>query len=346
MAPGGDFAWEEPDLAVLTLEVFRPTRAVESLSICLLPCLQKSEKSNLEWFSLLATFLSIPPKRIFNTEIPWLVVQLADSTLRTRVAHLADQNAYLLDVSRASEGAVQTEIGDAQNPLSVKKPGVTGRKWRHVTVDAGHGGRDRGAQLQEGLYEKDVVLAIARKLRWVLQSRLGVTAELSRSEDQSLSLDERAAVANRLQSDLLISLHIGNWNSPRESTSFAYIAKMRGTGKLLGGGEELDVVDRAQTLFLPWNRCQSLFLGRSSELAGMIQTELNRGLNGGDTSLSYRQAPLRLLSSVAMPAVLVEIGNASQADFKTTVVDPQFQNNVAAAIFAAVEKFRAASERR
>jgi N-acetylmuramoyl-L-alanine amidase len=274
-----------------------------------------------------------------------LVVQLADNTLRTRVARLADQNAYLLDISRAMEEDALANRGDIQHLLPWKKPGPTGRKWRRVIVDAGHGGRDRGALVQEGLYEKDVVLAIARKLRWALQSRLNVAAELSRTEDQSLSLDERATAANRAQTDLYLSIHIGNWNLPGESKSYAYVAKMRGTGKPMGGGEELDVVDNSQTFFLPWNRCQSPFLGRSSELAGMIQTELNRGLNGADTSLSYRQAPLRLLSSLAMPAVLVEIGNASQPDFKTTVVDPQFQNNVVGAILTAVEKFRAVSER-
>src|SRR4030095_8357923 len=99
------------------------------------------------------------------------------------------------------------------------------------------------------------------------------------------------------------------------------------------------------SLFVPWQRAQLKSLALSQLLAGRLQAEMNRTLNGGGEAGGYRSAPLKLLAMLAMPAVLVEIGNARHPDFQRKLASADFQNLVAATLASGVEKFRVAHER-
>ena len=78
---------------------------------------------------------------------------------------------------------------------------------RTIVIDAGHGGGDDGARGANGTLEKNVTLSVARRLKGALESRLGVRVILTRDGDQSVGLDERAALANNNKADLFVSLH-------------------------------------------------------------------------------------------------------------------------------------------
>jgi len=269
-----------------------------------------------------------------------LVVELADKASQAKVTHLASQNAYLVELTRASD-AVKRE----ERPLL---PAVAGspqesHKWRHITIDAGHGGEDRGVLIKENLFEKDVTLAVARKIRWAIQTRLGVNAVLTRSDDQTLSLDQRASAANAAQSDLFLSIHIGNRRRSEEVTSYAYVTRLPLKS---GTPEETAVQGRTNLIqFVPWDQAQARSFKWSKRLAEILQSEMNQKLNGGNASLNFRDAPLKLLSSLAMPAVLVEIGNASQPEWKELISDPHFQDSLVTTVLTALEKFRPLYER-
>jgi N-acetylmuramoyl-L-alanine amidase len=94
-------------------------------------------------------------------------------------------------------------------------------------------------------------------------------------------------------------------------------------------------------LFVPWRRAQLKSVGWSQRLAECLQSEMNRALNGGSEAATYRSGSLALLQTLAMPAVLVEIGNASRPDFRDQVASTEFQNLAAATLAAGVERFRA-----
>ena len=167
---------------------------------------------------------------------------------------------------------------------------------------------------------------------------------LTRVDDQTLSLDQRAVAANSAQSDLFLSIHVGNRNRSAESISYAYVAKLSLTND--SPLEEGSFQGQATSVqFLPWERAQVKSLKWSIRLAEILQVEMNQRLNGRNLSLNFRNAPLRLLSSLAMPAVLVEIGNASQPDWKEMISDSHFQDSLAAMILAALEKYRLSYER-
>ncbi|MFN8006053.1 MAG: N-acetylmuramoyl-L-alanine amidase [Terriglobia bacterium] len=266
-----------------------------------------------------------------------LSIQLKSKGIQTRLSHFEAQNVYLLQLRPQEISTGESKENPPPEPFQIPARKDTS-KWEHLTIDAGHGGPDRGIVIKENLLEKDVTLAIGKKLRWALQSRLGINVELTRTEDQGLTLEERAAEANEPRSDLFVSLHIGNNNGGEEALSYAYTLKP----SLLETGAEANPLKAVvEPLFVPWDQSQLRSLARSERLAEMIQQEMNRSLNGGNSSIRPRQAPLRLLMPLAMPAVMIEIGDASSTDFKEKVSRNAFQNLVAATISVAVEKFHA-----
>lgn len=265
-----------------------------------------------------------------------LVVSLADEFVQARLTRLSGQNAYLVDAYRLTEEAPSTPQEPKRSFRWTSRPRASG--WRRITIDPGHGGADRGVALGEGVYEKDVTLSIARKVRWVLESKLGVETILSRGQDRTLSLEDRAREANRSRSDLFLSIHLGNGASPIPSRSYVYLAK-------LPPGEALaqDRVEEAAFELVRWDRAQAVVLHRSFRLAEMLQAVTNERFNGGEP-LTFRHAPLRLLAPLGMPAVLLELGNVNQAEFRERVLTEPFQNGVAIAVLSALQQFRPIDE--
>ena len=257
-----------------------------------------------------------------------LVVELASKALRPRVTHLASQNIYLIEIGNPSTEA----LGESPSP-EVKS--FDPHRWHHITIDPGHGGEDHGIPLPDGVFEKDLTLAIARRVRWAMQTKLGVETVLSRVDDRPLSLEDRVVAANKAQSNLFISIHLGNSNASDSSRSYVYLAKFAMHGEF----EAEPKVDR-KLLFVPWQQVQLQNLEGSQRLAECLQTEINRSLNAAEATLSYRRAPLKILASLNMPAVIVELGNIQQEAFRAQISTPQFQNLVAATFANAVEKFR------
>src|SRR5262249_5722909 len=97
---------------------------------------------------------------------------------------------------------------DGPLPSPTPRPAAeAGVGIRTVVIDPGHGGGEGGAQGPGGTLEKDVTLAIARKLRASLVNGLGLQVFLTRDKDQDVSLDERTATANNYKADLFVSIH-------------------------------------------------------------------------------------------------------------------------------------------
>src|SRR5207249_185236 len=107
---------------------------------------------------------------------------------------------------------------------------------RVIVIDPGHGGTDSGISTT-GALEKDLTLAIARKLRPILQSRLGATVLLTRDSDVPLNSEGRAAVANNNQADLFISLHIGYSANKGDLGSSIYVIQDNFASNLAGEGK-------------------------------------------------------------------------------------------------------------
>ena len=78
---------------------------------------------------------------------------------------------------------------------------------RTVVIDPGHGGDELGAQGPRGTLEKDITLAVSRRLRTLIESRLGLRVFLTREDDRTVPHDDRSAFANNHQADVFLSIH-------------------------------------------------------------------------------------------------------------------------------------------
>jgi len=217
---------------------------------------------------------------------------------------------------------------------------------RTVVIDPGHGGDEQGAQGSRGTLEKDITLAVARKLRTLIESRLGLRVFLTRDDDRTMALDDRSAFANEHKADVFLSIHANAALRPAVKGAEVYYltvdradteARRRAedTGTVLpalGGGT------RAIDLIL-WETAQARYLEQSSALAGLIERAMGASLEM--SARAVRQAPFRVLVGANMPAALVELGYLTNPEQEAQLASPAYQDTLALALYDALTQFRA-----
>ncbi len=223
--------------------------------------------------------------------------------------------------------------------------GAPGSSIRTVVIDPGHGGDQAGVKGPGGGLEKDIVLAVARRLKAAVEGRLGVRAILTREGDANPDADTRAAIANNNKADLLISLHANG--SPRAAVRGAEIYFLdldrygeearrhseadREVLQVYGGGaREFALVD--------WELAQAAHVADSTAFAGFVEQHL-RGAPRLQR-VAVMKGPMRPLAGANMPAVLIEMGYLSNPDEEKALASPEVQQGIAQALTESVIAFR------
>lgn len=214
-----------------------------------------------------------------------------------------------------------------------------------IVIDPGHGGADKGVQGPHGTLEKDVTMAVARRLKSAIEGRLGIRVLLTRDGDQTLSADERAALANNNKADLFLSLHANaSFRSGVKGAEVYYVALDRdaeqASAQATAGAQQLPVLGGSsrRVEIVPWQFAQTRFLDQSKQLAGFIAQHFQGQVPLDSRGLS--QAPLRVLVGANMPAALVEMGYLSNPDQENQLGTAAFQNTIVQALYAAIVQFR------
>jgi N-acetylmuramoyl-L-alanine amidase len=202
-------------------------------------------------------------------------------------------------------------------PLPDQSPAV--RQRFLLLLDAGHGGDERGAALNEDVLEKDVNLAIARRLRAELQNR-GVTVFMLRDGDQTISLDRRAETANALRPGLYLALH---------SASL-------GRGVRIYTSALPPAPSSRSVTFAPWATAQAGYVSASVTLATALLDELSN--NPFRIPVGLMPAPVRPLNNIAGAAVAIEV--SPQRDDVASLSEPDYQQSVAVALATAIAALR------
>jgi len=263
---------------------------------------------------------------------------------RSSTENLDARTHLTLDLLPAPSEITATPPPAPAPPLALDLPafGQSTSTLRTVTIDAGHGGPDTGATGSTGLREKQLTLAVARRLKTLLENRLGLRVLMTRDEDRAVSFDNRTALSNNNKADLFLSLHANTSLKPAASgasvliSAFPDEAEVRRTltpvtVPVFGGGlRDIEIV--------AWNQAQIRFVERSDLLANMI-VESFRGRVPLDTRPLAR-APLRVLASANMPAVLVELGYLSNREQETQLATDDFQTTIVQALVDALVRFR------
>jgi N-acetylmuramoyl-L-alanine amidase len=212
-----------------------------------------------------------------------------------------------------------------------------------VVIDPGHGGDDVGAQSPTGVMEKDVTLAVARRLARILESR-GRAVRLTRDGDQGRALTDRTALANRLEATVFVSLHANastvasvagaetyymSLDGASDEAAAATAALENRAGSSSNGRSPLDLI--------LWDLAQAEVLNESSRLALAVQGRLNARLGLRDRGV--KQAPFVVLTGATMPAILVEVGFLSNPSEAERLTQPDGQQQLAEAVAAGIEDF-------
>ena len=185
-----------------------------------------------------------------------------------------------------------------------------------VLIDPAHGGADVGAAITPDVAEKNLVLALGRRLQHELSSR-GVASALLRNSDVAISLDQRAISANAARPALYVALHAANTGRGVHVFTAMVDAGSLGTRD-----------------FLPWASAQTAYLDTSSLVAGSVAAELEaRKLQN-----SLRPAPLRPTNNMAAPAIAVEI--APPGDNVPDIAKAAYLDQVAQSIASGIVAVR------
>jgi N-acetylmuramoyl-L-alanine amidase len=222
-----------------------------------------------------------------------------------------------------------------------------------VAIDAGHGGEDPGARGAKGTNEKDVTLAIAKKLKAKIDAEPNMRGVLTRDGDYFIPLHGRVVKARKLQADLFVSIHADAFTRPeaRGSSVFAlsesgatsamarYLAKKENESDLIGG-VRLDVKDPylAKTLL---DLSQTATINDSLKLGKAVLGHL------GEINTLHKhaveQAGFAVLKSPDIPSILVETAFISNPEEERKLNDEAYQNKMADAILSGIKRYFASN---
>jgi N-acetylmuramoyl-L-alanine amidase len=218
-----------------------------------------------------------------------------------------------------------------------------------IAVDAGHGGEDPGARGRRGTHEKDVTLAIARRLKAQIDDTPGMRAILIRDGDYFIPLGGRVEKARKAHADLFVSIHADAFvkSTARGSSVFAlsehgatsasarWLAKKENEADLIGG-VNLAAKDPylARTLL---DLSQTATINDSLKLANHVLREI------GSINTLHRghveQAGFAVLKSPDTPSILVETAFISNPTEEQRLNDDAYQEKIAHAILGGVKRY-------
>lgn len=235
---------------------------------------------------------------------------------------------------------------------------LTGLRLRHsVMVDPGHGGRDPGnpgLHLPKGLTEKDINLMVGRILRAELERR-GLGARLTRTGDTLVDFADRGRMCGT-DCDLFVSLHVNAMEGRRSQsvngveTYFLSDAKtedQRRVAKMENDAirfEGQGAVSGGDLGFIIRDLQQNEYLRESARLADLVQRKLAVAHPGGDRGV--QQAGFLVLSLAHRPAILVEMGFATNRPDAQFMASPMGQRRIANAIADGIVSYLLEYERK
>jgi N-acetylmuramoyl-L-alanine amidase len=218
-----------------------------------------------------------------------------------------------------------------------------------VALDPGHGGEDPGAIGPSGLYEKDVVLQVAHKLRALINEQPGMRAMLTRDADFFVPLHERVIKARRVQADLFVSIHADAFMnaqargasvfalSEKGATSAAarWMARKENASDLVGGvnfkASDKMVMSALLDMSTTAQIKDSLKLG--SAVLGTL------GKVGRLHKPRVEQASFAVLKAPDIPSILVETGFISNPEEESKLKDGDYQGDLASALLQGIQRY-------
>ena len=312
--------------------------------------------------------LDSPPRLVIDckkTRYAAAPVVAADSILVNRVRHArrgADGYRIVFDLVAGVGGAysakrsrerarelvvtVSHPSGLRRRPAQVRRPPAVPLRDAVVVIDPGHGGKDTGAIGARGSYEKNVALAVSRRLRDLINREYGMRALLTRDGDRFLSLRARLAFVQSNRADLFISIHADAAPTPLARGASVYLLSDKGASteaaRLLAQRENAaDLI--GGTLQGKSEPVASIVIDLSQTAARDRSDKLARALLRGFGEIAKKQrteaAGFAVLKSPDTPSVLVELGYLTNPKEETRLNDKRYQRRLASKLAAGIRRY-------
>jgi N-acetylmuramoyl-L-alanine amidase len=248
-------------------------------------------------------------------------------------------------LDRSKAGKARVKIDPKRSTSDIAKQLSLG--VRRIVIDPGHGGKDYGAPgCVKGVHEKHITLQIAKRLAAKLKRELKCEVILTRSKDQSLTLEERTAFANTKDADLFISIHTNASRDQRAygiSTYFLNLAdddEAKRVAAMENATSTNNISDLEKILFSLMHYSK---INESSRLATTVQGTMTGHLQRKGysriKSKGVKQAPFYVLLGAQMPSILVETSFISNPRECRRLMNSKYQDRICEGIIQGIKKY-------
>jgi N-acetylmuramoyl-L-alanine amidase len=268
----------------------------------------------------------------------------------------ADPIAALIakgDWSRDKPAVIQPPIPEAPPKHSATDPKEEKplQLTRMITIalDPGHGGEDPGAIGRGGSREKDVVLAIAKRLKSKIEEQPNMRVMLTRDADYFVPLHVRVQKARKVQADLFVSIHADAFIEPTargssvfalsekgaSSTAARWLANKENSADMIGG-VNIKTKDR-QLASVLLDLSTTAQINDSMKLAKVVLGEI-----GGINQLhkgAVEQAGFAVLKAPDIPSILIETAFISNPEEEAKLTDDGYQDQISNAVMKGIKKY-------
>ena len=205
-----------------------------------------------------------------------------------------------------------------------------------VIIDPGHGGdEDIGCKSQNGMVEKEIVLAVAKKIQTLSKQHQGFIVHLTREQDVNITRTQRVQFTNRKQGQLFLSLHCNASFAENHKGMRLYINNPNGQIRSKAGITK--VIGQRGIIILN----QANYLKQSRNYANILQNELNFFT---EDQVTLKEFPIIALSDVYMPAVMLELGYLSNTADATKLSNPAYISELAKTILRSIKLYATSIE--
>ena len=260
----------------------------------------------------------------------------------------ASREVFLEDSDASIQRHVALSAPRVSPPPAAPAPLPKSDDRMTIVIDAGHGGVDPGAIGENGVYEKNIVLAAAKALKDALEATGRYKAVLTRDGDNFIRLRERIAIARRVDADLFVSLHADSIKDHSLRGLSVYTLSENASDKeaeaLAASENKSDIVagidltqQEPEVTNILIDLAQRRTMNYSARLAGYVVKEMER-----ETKLlgrPHRFAGFAVLKAPDVPSVLVELGFLSNREDSRRLNDPAYRRKVAAGLTRAIDRY-------
>lgn len=257
-----------------------------------------------------------------------------------------------LETPTKQQGSSGSEVATASKQATPPANGDGNLRDIIIAIDPGHGGEDPGAVGPNGTREKDVVLAIARELKKLIDAEQGYQAVMIRNGDYFVSLRNRVLRARQANADLFVSIHADGWKTPSARGASVWVLSERGASSemgrwlasrenssdLIGGVGNVSLEDKDEVLAsVLLDMSMTASRTGSREVAHIIHSNISQFARMHKSSVEM--ANFAVLRAPDVPSILIETGFITNPQEEAQLRTSAYQQRMARAIMQGIQDY-------